>query len=226
MKVSIVVPVYNECETLHEALARVEAVDFDKEIVIVDDGSTDGSTNLVKEYEGCPGYVVKVHESNRGKGAALRTGFEVASGEVITIHDADLEYNPQDLALLVKRVLQDEADVVYGSRMTGRNPVGYWYMYAGNQLVSFAARVLYGKGLTDIETCYKVFKRSMLPELRLVSDGFDIEAEFSAKVLRGKYRIRELPISYDPRHWGEGKKISWRDGVRAIWILMYYKIKK
>lgn len=229
MTISIIVPVYNEAKSLVKSLERISQLHFHdahKEIIVVDDGSTDRSRELMLQAHKLYQLKIYFHEENRGKGAALRTGYAHATGDIIAIQDADLEYNPDELKKLVRPIIDGKADVVYGSRMTSDNPKGYWYMYAGNFFVSLVAQLLYGSKLTDVETCYKVFRKDVLNNIRLVSDGFDIEAEFTAKVLRKGYRIKELPISYTPRAYDEGKKISWKDGVRAVWLLMKYRIYK
>ncbi|MCL5794900.1 MAG: glycosyltransferase family 2 protein [Patescibacteria group bacterium] len=226
-KLSIIVPVYNERNYIQETIKRLSSVNFnglDKEIIIVDDGSTDGTRELLVNLP--PECRVILHKNNRGKGAALISGFAAATGQIIAIQDADLEYHPQDLTNLVESILDGRAVVVYGSRMTGRNPIGYQLYYFGNKLISFMARVLYGCHLTDIETGYKVFTKDILSKFKLELADFGFEAEFTAKLLKNKIKILEIPISYTPRHFAEGKKIGPKDGFKALWLLIKYRFVK
>lgn len=225
-KVSIIIPIYNEEKTLLEILGKVEKVDLGelkKEIILIDDYSKDNSRDILKTLKDSGKYKIIFHDRNRGKGAALQSGFREAAGDIIMIQDADLEYNPNDYLKVLQPILSDRADVCYGSRMTGNNPVGYWYYYLGNYIISLVTRLLYGCKITDVETCYKFFKRDILDKINIKAASFDFEAEFSAKILKNKFRYAEVPISYDPRSFSEGKKISWKDGVRAIWVLVKYK---
>ena len=224
MKLSIVIPVYNEKDTLHQILARVEAVDYDKEIILVDDFSTDGTRPIVETYQGREGYRVALHPHNRGKGAALRTGFAEATGDVVIIQDADLEYDPKDYGKLLEPILDGRADVVYGSRfLGGPHRVLFFWHYLGNMALTTFSNMMTNLNLTDMETCYKVFNRKVLDSLKLKCDRFGFEPEFTAKVARGKFKIYEVPISYSGRDYSEGKKIGWKDGVAAIWFILKFR---
>lgn len=224
VKLSIVIPVYNEKNTLHQILARVEAVDYEKEIVLVDDFSTDGTRDMVMEYQDRPGYRVALHPYNRGKGAALRTGFAEATGDIIIIQDADLEYDPREYGKLLEPILDGRADVVYGSRfLGGPHRVLFFWHYLGNMALTTLSNMMTNLNLTDMETCYKVFTRKVLESLKLKCDRFGFEPEFTAKVARQRFRIYEVPISYSGRDYAEGKKIGWKDGVAAIWFILKFR---
>jgi len=238
MTLSIIIPVYNEKETILEILRRVEAVNFGipYEIIIIDDGSTDSTTQLLKSQFPIsnfqtnskfqiPNSKIRVffQDENSGKGAALRRGLEEATGEIIAIQDADLEYNPEDLPKLIQPILEGRADIVYGSRFLTKRKHGYPIFYLGNQLLSFLFLILYGKKITDPWTCYKVFKKEIIRNIKLESSGFDLELELTAKFLRKGYEILELPISYQSRTYKEGKKIKWTDGLKAFWTLIKYR---
>ena len=225
-KLSIIIPVYNEENTILEILKRVEAIELslEKEIIIIDDGSTDGTKDLLKNLDQNK-YKVIFQDKNQGKGAALRTGFKQATSDFMIIQDADLEYNPQEFPKLLKPIIQNKADVVYGSRNLKDNPRFKKSYYWGVLLISWLNNILYGSKLTDTYTCYKVFRASVLKDLNLESNGFEIEAELTAKLLKKKYRILEIPIDYSPRNVEEGKKINWLDGVKAILTMIKYKIK-
>ena len=221
---SIVIPVYNERETIREVIRRVEAVDRDKEIIIVDDGSTDGTRDLLKKYEELEGFKVIYQPRNGGKGRALRAGFEKAEGEIIIIQDADLEYNPQDYPVLLDPILDGRADVVYGSRfLGGPHRVFFFWHYLGNKVLTTLSNILTNLCLTDMETGYKVFRRSILDSFTLNSDRFGFEPEFTCKIARNKFRIYEVPISYSGRGYSEGKKIDWKDGVAALWFIFRFR---
>ncbi len=221
---SIVIPVYNERETIREVIRRVEAVDRDKEIIIVDDGSTDGTRDLLKKYEELEGFKVIYQPRNGGKGRALRAGFEKAEGEIIIIQDADLEYNPQDYPVLLDPILDGRADVVYGSRfLGGPHRVFFFWHYLGNKVLTTLSNMLTDLCLTDMETGYKVFRRSILDSFTLNSDRFGFEPEFTCKIARNKFRIYEVPISYSGRGYSEGKKIDWKDGVAALWFIFRFR---
>jgi glycosyltransferase involved in cell wall biosynthesis len=235
---SVVVPVYNERDTWRELLARVEAVelpDVGRQIVLVDDGSTDGTREQLEQFAGeagaepsapRPGQVrhkVIFHDRNRGKGAALRTGFEAADGDVVVIQDADLEYDPNDHPRLLEPMRRDRADVVYGSRFAERSGrKGYWKNYLANRFLTVLSNLSTGLKLTDMETCYKMFRREVLARLSLEQDRFGFEPEVTAKVARLDVRIAELPIRYVGRSHEEGKKIGWRDGLKAIVCIFKY----
>ncbi len=222
MKLSIIIPVYNEKKTILELLGRVEAVDFgvDREIIVVDDGSTDGTRQILK---GIGKHKVIFMPQNQGKGFALRRGFAEAEGDIIAIQDADLEYNPHELPKLIRPILEGQTEVVYGSRFLVSHHPGYYFYYLGNRLVALLFRLFYRTNLTDPYTCYKVFRRAILHNFSLISNGFEIEAELTAKILRSDCQILELPISYHHRTFGQGKKINWRDGFKAIRILIKYR---
>ena len=221
---SIVIPVYNERETIREVIRRVEAVDRDKEIIIVDDGSTDGTRDLLKKYEELEGFKVIYQPRNGGKGKALRAGFEKAEGEIIIIQDADLEYNPRDYPILLDPILDGRADVVYGSRfLGGPHRVFFFWHYLGNKVLTTLSNMLTDLCLTDMETGYKVFRRSILDSFTLNSDRFGFEPEFTCKIARNKFRIYEVPISYSGRGYSEGKKIDWKDGVAALWFIFRFR---
>ena len=223
-KISILIPVYNEKNSLPEIIKRVEAVDFglEKEIILIDDFSTDGTRNL---YKNLP-YKVLYHEKNMGKGAALRDGIKEASGDIIIIQDADLEYNPKDYEKIVKLITDDEADVVYGSRLKdSKNNGNFLFLsYLANITLSSITRLLYRVKITDMETCYKAFRAEFIKDIEIKSNRFDFEPEITAKVLRKNPRFREIGISYNARTNAEGKKVNWKDGVQAIFTLIKYRL--
>jgi len=225
MKLSIVMPVFNERNTIKEILRRVRQVDLgdlEREIVIVDDGSSDGTRDILAMEEDSSTRVI-YHPENRGKGAAVRTGFAAAAGDLIIIQDADLEYDPEDYPKLIEPVLKGKAQVVYGSRFTGpRKNMLFWH-FVGNRFLALVTNILYNTTLSDMETCYKLFTREALQGIELKSDHFDIEPEMTAKILKKKIRIFEVPISYAGREMEEGKKITWRDGIPALWSLIKYR---
>jgi len=220
---SVIMPVYNERETLSEILARVRAVDLPKEIVVVDDGSTDGSRDLLREEEKKGGLRVFYHEVNKGKGAAVRTGLEHASGDFIIIQDADLEYDPRDYPKLLKPLLEGQAEVVYGSRFMEFGKTMFFLQALGNRIVTLVTNLLYGTSLSDMETCYKVFRAEVIKSIPLRSRRFELEPEITAKLLKRGYHIHEVPISYQGREYHEGKKLTWRDGIKALWALLKYR---
>jgi len=230
MRLSIVIPVYNEKPTLEEIIRRVVAVDvgMDKEIILVDDGSTDGTRDLYDRIRaGYPDGLIRVylHEKNQGKGAALRTGFARATGDIVLVQDADLEYDPKDYRRLLAPILDGRADVVYGSRFVGSDEhrvLLFWHM-VGNRFLTLLSNALTNLNLTDMETCYKVFRREVLQQIRIKSNRFDFEPEITAKVAKGKWRIYEVGISYSGRDYSEGKKIGWKDAVQAIWTILRFK---
>jgi glycosyltransferase involved in cell wall biosynthesis len=225
MKLSIVMPVFNERNTIKEILRRVRQVDLgdmEREIVIVDDGSSDGTRDILAMEEDS-GTRVIYHKENRGKGAAVRTGFAAASGDLILVQDADLEYDPEDYPKLIEPVLKGMAQVVYGSRFTGpRKNMLFWH-FVGNRFLALMTNILYNTTLSDMETCYKLFTRESLQGIEIKADHFDFEPEVTAKILKKKIRIFEVPISYAGREMEEGKKITWRDGIPAMWTLIKYR---
>ena len=224
MKLSVIIPVYNEKDTVLELLRRVKNAPFDKEILVVDDGSTDGSRRLIQDYkEG--GITALYHDKNLGKGAAIRTALPKVTGEIVLIQDADLEYDPADYKDLLGPLFDGRADVVYGSRFLGgpHRVLFYWH-YVGNRLFTFLTNILYNINLTDMGTCYKAFRTEALKGLRLRSDRFGFEPEVTAKVCKKKLRIYETPISYSGRSYAEGKKITWRDGLVYFYCLLKYRI--
>jgi len=228
MRLSIVMPVYNEKETLREIVARVLRVDtgLETELIAVDDFSTDGTRDILKDLSD-PRVKVFFHEKNKGKGAALRTGFAQAAGDIVLVQDADLEYDPREYPKLLEPILDGRADVVYGSRfLSGPHRVLFFWHYVANRLVTTICNVLANLNLTDMETCYKVFKRDILSRITLKSDRFGFEPEVTIKVARLKARIYEVPISYSGRDYTEGKKIGWKDGVAAIWHMLRFKFFK
>lgn len=224
MKVSVVMPVYNEAATIDEVVARVQAVPIEKEIIMIDDGSKDGTrhrlTEIEKQYENVR---VILHPHNKGKGAALRTGFDHVTGDIVIIQDADLEYDPQDYLELVKPIVEGKADVVYGSRFQGKPENMSLSHYLGNRFLTFVSNLVNGLKLSDMETCYKVFKPEILEGMTLKSDRFDFEPEFTAKIARKRLRVCEVPIRYYGRTHAEGKKISWRDGIAALFTIIKFR---
>ena len=219
MKVSIVIPVYNEVNTLPEVLRRARAVPLDKEILVVDDGSTDGTAEWLRGAD-LPSVRALLHPRNRGKGAALRTGFAQVTGDVVAIQDGDLEYSPEEIPRLVALIAEGKADVVYGSRFSGRHRVFMFTHALGNKLVNLAANVLYNTFLSDLMTGHKVFRATILSEFRHRSDRFGFEAEFTAYVFKRHLRVYEAPTEYAGRTYAEGKKVKWSDGLEALWILL------
>lgn len=225
MKLSIIIPVYNEKATLLEVVKRVQAASLngvEKEIILIDDASTDGTTELCKK-EFTSSVKILYHEINQGKGAAIRTGLKAATGDYVLIQDADLEYDPDDYAKLLAPIQKGKAQVVYGSRFTGEHRNMFFHHWVGNKFLSLMTNLLYNSTLSDMETCYKVVKRDIIDGLNLKSNRFDFEPEITAKILKQKIRIYEVPISYCGREFHEGKKITWRDGVVALWVLLKYR---
>jgi glycosyltransferase involved in cell wall biosynthesis len=242
VKISIVIPVYNEAPTLRESIQRVAAVELDKEIIVVDDGSTDGSRELVTALgeKGLAGWLpnperlrgqneVRVHlqPQNMGKGAALRTGFSLATGEVVAIQDADLEYDPRDLVPLIQPIKDGIADVTFGSRFIGtpRRALYFWHS-ALNHWLTLASNMLNDINITDMETCYKAFRREIIQSIDVEENRFGVEPELTAKVAKMRVRIYEVPISYQGRTYAEGKKIGWKDGVRAMYCIVKYGVRR
>ena len=224
MKLSVVIPVYNEKKTLSELICRVEAVKLEKEIIIVDDASTDGTRDLLKKYEGQERFKVIYQSKNAGKGSALRAGFDKAEGEIIIVQDADLEYDPKEYPLLVEPILDGRADVVYGSRfLGGTHRVFFFWHYVGNKVLTTLSNMCTNLCLTDMETGYKVFRRTVLDSFILKCNRFGFEPEFTSKVARHAFRVYEVPISYSGRGYEEGKKINWKDGVAALWFIFRFR---
>jgi glycosyltransferase involved in cell wall biosynthesis len=224
LKLSIVIPIYNERETLETLIAKVNAVDYDKEILLIDDFSTDGTREILKSYENKENFQVLYHNRNQGKGAALRTGFSNVNGDIIIIQDADLEYNPADYGTLIEPIMDGRADVVYGSRfLGGPHRVLFFWHSIGNMVLTTFSNMLTNVNLTDMETGYKVFTKKVNDTLTFKCDRFGFEPEFTAKVAKNNFRIFEVPISYNGRDYSEGKKITWKDGVAAIWYIIKFK---
>ncbi len=224
LKLSVIIPCYNEQSTISQIIERVRAVKLASEIIVVDDGSTDGTRETLAGIDLGDDVKIILHERNMGKGAAVQTGFRTATGDVFLIQDADLEYDPRDYPVLLKPIEEGISKVVYGSRFLGgpRKAMFFWNMIA-NRSLTLVTNVLYNAILSDMETCYKVFRAEVVREIPLRSHRFDFEPEVTAKVLKRGYRIYEVPISYNGREWNEGKKISWRDGVIALWTLVRYR---
>jgi glycosyltransferase involved in cell wall biosynthesis len=220
---SVVMPVYNERETIREIIARVLAVPMRIELIVVDDCSSDGTRDILVDLQRQHGFKLYLQEKNGGKGAALRRGFAEVTGDIVVIQDADLEYSPEEFPELVSLICQGRADVVYGSRFLGRHRVFLFTHYAGNRLLTILTNVLYNTILSDMETCYKAMRTEVLRSFRVESNGFGIEPELTAKIFKRKYRVYEVPITYDGRGYDEGKKITWRDGVVALWVLLKYR---
>lgn len=224
MKLSVLMPVYNELNTIREIVGRVQAVGLVHEIVIVDDGSTDGTREILTELEKMADVRVILHQENQGKGAAVVTAMKAAVGDVMVIQDADLEYDPREYPALLKPIEEGIAEVVYGSRFRGggHRPILFWNMVA-NKILTLVTNILYNNILTDMETGYKCFKREVVEDMTIHARRFDFEPEFTAKLLKRKVRIYEVPISFNPRLYGEGKKINAWDGVVAMWTLFKYR---
>jgi glycosyltransferase involved in cell wall biosynthesis len=227
LSLSVVIPCYNEEKYLEEVLSRVRAVNLADEIVIVDDGSEDGTRDILARLESEAGNEdlrILYHDKNMGKGAALVTGFAAATGDVLLIQDADLEYDPRDYPKLIQPIEEGIAQVVYGSRFLGgpRKAMNFWNMVA-NKSLTLVTNILYNAILSDMETCYKVFRREVVQGMTIRARGFEFEPEFTAKVLKQGIRIYEVPISYNGREWDEGKKIKWHDAPKALWALLKYR---
>ncbi len=223
MKLSVVMPVFNEKKTIREIIAKVMAVPIEKELVIVDDASTDGTREILKEYEGKPGIKVFYHEKNKGKAGAIKTGIPYTTGEIISIQDGDLETNPNDFVHLTEPIKSGEYSVVYGSRYLNQDKSLYTAYKWGARFLSWVVNILYGQNITDEATCYKVFKADVLKKIPLQYDRFEFCPEVTAKVSKMGYKIKELPMNYYPRSFDEGKKMNWRDGVKALWVLIKFR---
>jgi glycosyltransferase involved in cell wall biosynthesis len=224
MKVSVIIPVFNEQGTIEAILQRVKAQDIVTEILVIDDGSTDGTREILASMDESEQLRVILHDSNQGKGAAVRTGFQNAKGDVFLIQDADLEYDPRDYPKLIQPIQEGIADVVYGSRFLGgpRRSVMFWHMVA-NRMLTFMTNLLYNTILSDMETGYKLFRREIVEGMKIHANSFDFEPEFTAKILKKKVRVYEIPISFNPRDYEEGKKIGLRDAFQAVWTLIKYR---
>lgn len=225
-KITILIPVFNEINTLRPILKKIDEINFcdlKKEVILIDDCSTDGTKEILDEIK--DKYTVLYHEKNMGKGAALRTGFKHATGDIVIIQDADLEYDPVDYLPLVQVILEDKADVAYGSRLLGDKPSSSFILASllANKLITFIANVLYNAKLTDIESCYKAFKTEVIKDIEIKSNRFDFEPEITAKILKKRIRLKELPVSYNARSYEEGKKITWKDGFHALWVLFKFR---
>lgn len=224
MKLSVIIPVYNEVKNIEEILQRVQAAKLANEIVVVDDGSLDGTRDILKKLDGRKKVRVILHEKNRGKGAAVVTGMNAAKGNIIIIQDADLEYDPRDYPVLLQPIEEGLADVVYGSRFLGaaHRVAMFWHQVA-NKLLTFLTNILYDSILTDMETGYKVFRREVIENMSIRSKRFNFEPEFTAKILKRKYRIFEVPITFNPRDYSDGKKIKLKDAFEAVWALLRFR---
>jgi len=222
-KLSIVIPVYNEKSTIDEIVKRVQNVDFEKEIIIVDDCSSDGTSDKIDKISG--NNIKKLfHEKNKGKGASLRTGFQHVTGDIVIIQDADLEYNPNEYSNLIEPIVDGRADVVYGSRfLGGPHRVDFFWHYVGNKILTTLSNILTNLILTDMETCYKVFKAEIIKDIKIRSNRFGFEPEITAKLAKRKCIIYEMPISYSGRDYDEGKKIGWKDGIVALYCIVRFK---
>jgi glycosyltransferase involved in cell wall biosynthesis len=223
MDVSVIIPVFNERDTIFQVVQRVQQQPIEKEIIIVDDCSTDGTAQMLKQTDWPDNVRVFFHQKNKGKGAALRTGIPHATKAITIIQDADLEYNPDDFEVVLKPILDGVADVVYGSRFLGIHRSFMLHHYIGNKMLTILTNVLYNNMLTDMETGYKAFRTEIIQSVKIKSNRFDFEPEITAKVLKKGYRIYEVPIYYAGRDYAEGKKITWRDGFSAMWALVRFR---
>ena len=215
-------PAYNERTTIEEIIRRVLAVPLRIELIVVDDGSTDGTSDILDRLQKELGFKL-FRQANAGKGAALRKGFSAATGDIAVIQDADLEYSPEEFPQLIDLIVQGKADVVYGSRFLGRHRAFMFAHYVGNKVLTLATNVMYNTMLTDMETCYKAMRIEVLRSMTLKSNGFGIEPELTAKIFKRGYRVYEVPITYAGREYVEGKKITWVDGIGALWVLLKYR---
>lgn len=222
MRLSVILPVYNEEATIKEVIQRVKDTGFDPEIIVVDDGSTDGTTDRLREIKD-EKIIVVTHNKNKGKGAAIRTGLSYVNGDIVIIQDGDLEYDPRDYPALIRPILEGRADVVYGSRFLGEHRVFLFWHYIGNKFLTLLTNLLYNTMLSDMEVGYKAFRADVIKGMRISEDRFGFEPEITAKVFKKGYRVFEIPITYSGRGYKEGKKITWLDGVLAIWCLIKYR---
>jgi glycosyltransferase involved in cell wall biosynthesis len=220
---SVVMPVFNERDTIDEILRRVLAVPIRIQLIVVDDCSTDGTRDRLQELSRTLAFTLVLQPKNGGKGSALRAGFERVDGDLVVIQDADLEYSPEEYPELIELICRGRADVVYGSRFIGRHRVFLFTHYVGNRILTLLTNVLYNTMLTDMETCFKVMRVEVLRSMTLRSDRFGIEPELTAKIFKRGYRVYEVPITYDGRGYDEGKKITWKDGIDAVWTLLKYR---
>lgn len=223
MLLSVIMPVYNEEATLEKIVERVQNVSINKEIIMVDDGSTDRTRDILKELAKEDNIKVFLHKKNRGKGAALSTGLKHISGDYVVFQDADLEYHPEEYEILLKPLLDGDADVVYGSRFKGAGRAFLFWHKMGNIFLNFVTNLLYNSTLTDMETCYKMFRRDVIEGINIVSNRFNVEPEITAKILKRGYKVFEVPITYSGRDFSEGKKITWKDGFSALWTLFKFR---
>lgn len=224
MQTSVIIPAYNEKQTIEEILRRVQSTGIAFEVIVVDDGSRDGTREILQSLNGKGNVRVLLHEKNLGKGAAVVTGIQAAHGDVLLIQDADLEYDPRDIPRLLEPIKEGIADVVYGSRFLGgpRRPVMFWHMVA-NKVLTLMTNILYNNILTDMETGYKVFRREVVQGMQIKARRFDFEPEFTAKILKRRVRLYEVPISFNPRDYEDGKKIGLKDAFAAVWTLLKYR---
>jgi glycosyltransferase involved in cell wall biosynthesis len=220
---SVVMPVYNERQTIDEIVRRVLAVPLRLELIVVDDCSTDGTRDMLQQLQKELGFVLMLQPANAGKGAALRAGFAAVKGDIAVVQDADLEYSPEEYPQLIELICSGRADVVYGSRFLGRHRVFLFVHYLGNRALTLLTNVLYNTMLTDMETCFKAMRVDVLRSMTLKSNRFGIEPEITAKIFKRGYRVYEIPITYDGRGYEDGKKITWRDGIVAVWTLLKYR---
>jgi glycosyltransferase involved in cell wall biosynthesis len=223
---SVVMPVFNEKATIDEIIRRTLAVPLRIQLIVVDDCSTDGTRDILPALQRELGFTLVLQPTNEGKGSALRRGFEEVQGDLVVIQDADLEYSPEEFPQLIELICEGRADVVYGSRFLGRHRVFMFTHYMGNRLLTMATNILYNTMLTDMETCYKVMRTEVLRSMALEANGFGIEPELTAKIFKRGYRVYEVPITYDGRGYDEGKKIGWRDGFVALWVLLKFRFNE
>ncbi len=226
MTLSVLIPVYNEVGTIESLIDSVQAVPLETQIIVVDDGSTDGTVDVLRRLRAREGLLVIFHDRNQGKGAALRTGLRHVTGDLVIIQDADLEYDPTEYPRLIRPILDGKADVVYGSRFVGgeSHRVLYFWHALGNKVLTLTSNLFTNLNLTDMETCYKVFRREVIQDFEIRENRFGVEPEITARIAHRGYRIYEVGVSYAGRTYAEGKKISWRDGVRAIWCILKYNL--